>query len=91
MTGNKLATVVISKTAPMPAAMSKIPPANARITDSARNCMIIWPRVPPTARLIPISFMRSETVASIIFIIPIPPTSKEIPAMAPRIILNIRL
>jgi len=39
MTGNKPATVVISKTAPMPAAMPKIPPANARITDSARNCM----------------------------------------------------
>jgi len=39
MTGNKPATVVISKTAPMPAAMPKIPPANAKIIDSARNCM----------------------------------------------------
>ena len=44
----------------------------------------------PSARLIPISRVRSETVASMMFMIPIPPTSSEIPAIDPRTRLKIR-
>ena len=38
----------------------------------------------PNDRRRPISLMRSSTEANMIFIIPIPPTINEIPAIAPR-------
>ena len=38
----------------------------------------------PMAFFKPISRVRSVTVVSIIFIIPIPPTTREIPAIAAR-------
>ena len=37
----------------------------------------------PIARRTPISRVRSRTVASMMFMIPIPPTSSEMPAIAP--------
>jgi hypothetical protein len=37
----------------------------------------------PIARRTPISRVRSSTVASMMFMMPIPPTSSEIPATAP--------
>ena len=39
----------------------------------------------------PISRVRSVTVASMTFMIPMPPTSSEMPAMLPRTMLKIRL
>ena len=38
----------------------------------------------PTALRIPISWVRSETETSMMFIIPIPPTTREIPATIER-------
>ena len=41
-------------------------------------------RLAPSARRMPISRVRSVTVASMMFMIPMPPTTSEMPAMAPR-------
>ena len=46
---------------------------------------MILPSVAPIAFLIPISFVRSVTDTSMIFMIPIPPTSSEIAAIPPSI------
>ena len=45
----------------------------------------------PIAFLKPISLVLSVTVVSIMFIMPIPPTSKEIPAIAPNKIVKVWL
>ena len=73
-----------------PSRIPRIPPAKVKIKVSERNCTIISLFLAPSARRIPISRVRSLTVASIIFIIPIPPTRSEIAAMEPRTILKIR-
>ncbi len=44
----------------------------------------------PRARRMPISRVRSETVASMMFMIPIPPTRSEMLAIEPRTRLKIR-
>jgi len=44
----------------------------------------------PTARRTPISRMRSRTVASMMFIMPIPPTRREMPAIEPMTMLKSR-
>ncbi len=66
-----------------------IPPSNDNTTDSVKNWSNTSFSVAPIARLIPISFVLSVTVAYIIFIIPIPPTNREIEPMAIRIELII--
>ena len=48
------------------------------------------PRLAPIHRLTPISLARWVTVASMMFIIPMPPTSSEMPAIAPMTTLKIR-
>ena len=51
--------------------------------DSAKNWAVISRRLAPRARRMPISRMRSVTLVSIMFIMPIPPTRSEMPATAP--------
>ena len=46
-------------------------------------------RLPPIALRMPISRVRSVTVTSMMFMMPMPPTSSEMPAMPPRIMLII--
>ncbi len=58
-----------------------IPPIAEMVNVSEMNWRRISFCVAPTARRSPISLVRSSTVASMIFIIPMPPTNKEIPAM----------
>ena len=58
-----------------------IPPPIVKIIDSIRNCMTTVLSFAPKAFLRPISLVLSITVTSIIFIIPIPPTNKEIAAI----------
>ena len=48
-------------------------------------------RLAPRARRMPISRVRSETVASMMFMMPMPPTSSEMPAIEPSTRLKIRL
>ena len=57
---------------------------------STRNCVIMSDCLAPSARRIPISIVRSLTVASMIFMIPIPPTKSEMAAVDPRTKLKIR-
>jgi hypothetical protein len=61
-----------------------VPLARQIITVSMTNWTIISPFVAPTARRMPTSRVRSEILASIMFMIPIPPTSRELPAIEPK-------
>ncbi len=60
-----------------------------KIQASIKNCINTLPRVAPNALRIPISRVRSVTDTSIMFITPIPPTSKEIAAIPPNTLFNI--
>jgi len=60
-------------------------------TDSIMNWNNISRLLAPTAFLSPISRVLSVTVTNIIFIIPIPPTNKETPAMPPSIPLRVSM
>jgi ligand-binding sensor domain-containing protein len=72
----------------IPKIMPIIPPERQMRTDSNRNCPIMSWLVAPTDILIPISRVLSNTVTNIIFIIPIPPMIKDIPAITPKTILK---
>ena len=65
----------------MPKIIPAIPPVTVRTTASIRNCVRISLLFAPIAFSNPISLVRSVTVTSIIFIIPIPPTTSEIAAI----------
>lgn len=65
------------------------PPVKLKITLSVRNWVKISLFFAPMAFLMPISRVLSVTETSIIFIIPIPPTSKEIAAMLLMTIIRV--
>ncbi len=79
----KLENAVIAKAIPQPRAMPTMPPIIVSATASARNCEVRSERVAPSALRRPISRMRSVTVVSIMFMIPMPPTTSEMPAIEP--------
>ena len=79
-----LATVAISCEAPIPTTIPIAPPTREMTMASIKNCVIIVRYVAPKALRTPISRVRSVTDTSMIFIIPMPPTNKEIAATAPR-------
>ena len=54
------------------------------MVDSAKNCFRMSPLRAPILLRMPISFVRSVTETSMMFMIPMPPTSKEMLAIAPR-------
>jgi len=60
------------------------PPSRLNNIASSRNWRRMSLPLAPTAILSPISLVLSVTDTSIIFIIPIPPTMSETPAIAPR-------
>ena len=62
---------------------------DVRVMASMRNCPLITRGDAPRAFRMPISLVRSATETSIMFMMPIPPTSREIPAMAARNVLNV--
>jgi len=64
-----------------PASRPRTPPMRDMTTDSTRNCPTMSPLVAPSARLVPISRVRSVTLTSMMFMMPIPPTSSEMAAM----------
>ena len=49
------------------------------------------PLLAPTAFRMPISRVRSVTETSMMFMMPMPPTTSEMPAMAPRRMVSVRL
>ena len=60
------------------------PPIRLKTIDSIKNWVNISLDLAPTAILIPISLVLSVTETNIMFIIPIPPTIKEIEAITPN-------
>ncbi len=76
---------------PVPTRMPATPPATLMSTASLRNWKRMSRWVAPTARRTPISRIRSSTEASMMFMIPMPPTTSEIEAIAPRTTLKIVL
>ena len=71
----------------MPIITPIMPPIRVMLADSTRNCCLISDGEAPSAFLIPISCFRSVTVTIMMFIIPIPPTKREMAAMALNIML----
>ena len=53
-------------------------------TASSRNWRRMVPRLAPMALRMPISLVRSVTVTSMMFMMPMPPTIREMLAMPPR-------
>ena len=76
---------------PIPNTTPIIPPTPESVIASVRNCRIILARLAPIALRTPISRVRSVTETSMIFITPIPPTSRDMPAIAPssRVMLSV--
>ena len=68
-----------------PTAMPMNPPTRHKVTASSRNCSRIAIGVAPTALRRPISRVRSDTDTSMMFMMPMPPTSSEMPTMPPAI------
>ena len=64
-----------------PAAIPMTPPTIPKNPDSIKNNMNIVEFLAQIDFMIPISFVLSTTAVYIVFIIPIPPTSSEIPAI----------
>ena len=67
-----------------------VPPAKEIIVASTTNWRTMSERRAPTARRKPISRVRSRMLASMMFMMPMPPTSSEIDAMATITVLNNR-
>ena len=63
-----------------PSRIPSMPPVTLRMIASRRNCNMMFEAEAPTAFLMPISRVRSETVTSMIFMIPIPPMKRATPA-----------
>ena len=74
-------TLLIIWAIPIPAATPMMPPILVSTAASVRNCPKIVPLGAPMAFFNPISLVRSVTDTSIIFITPIPPTSREMLAI----------
>ena len=72
-----------------PKIIPTIPPIKVSMNDSVKNCIFISFSSAPIAFLKPISLVLSVTVVSIMFIIPIPPTTSEIPAIDASKIVNV--
>ncbi len=67
-----------------PTTTPKIPPLVLSTVVSSKNCKMMCRFFAPIARRIPISRVRSVTVANMMFMMPIPPTNKEMPAIEPQ-------
>ena len=78
----------IIKEIPIPKAIPIIPPSPDKVIASIKNWFLISEGLAPTAFLSPISLVHSVTDTSIIFMIPMPPTTKDIAAIPPRAKVN---
>src|SRR6266508_57627 len=77
-TGEKRPT---SAAPPIPSRIPTTPPLTVRATASSRNWRNTSRVRAPTALRSPISRVRSDTLTSMMFITPTPPTSREMPAI----------
>ena len=62
-----------------------MPPMKQRMRDSKRNSSKMFWFEAPTAFRTPISWLRSATETSMMFMTPMPPTMREMPATRERI------
>ena len=76
-----LMTLVIVNDTATPNAKPITPPIRESTTDSIRNCFKISLDSAPTAMRMPISRVLSVTDTSMVFMIPTPPTTSEMPAI----------
>ena len=88
ITVSQPANTLIALAMATPKMMPIIPPVALTSTVSLRNCPRMSCSVAPRARRMPISLVRSVTLASMMFMMPMPPTSKEMAAMEPMTMLN---
>ena len=72
-------------TSPTESASPNRPPIRLTASASIKNCIRMFPRAAPMALRMPISRVRSLTLTSMMFMMPMPPTSREMPAMPPSI------
>lgn len=72
---------VSPKAISLPQATPTKPPLKQSATASSRNCTMIARPVAPTALRRPISRVRSLTETSMMFMIPMPPTSRLMPTI----------
>ena len=70
--------------------LPRTPPVTVRSVLSTRNCAATSLRRAPRARRTPTSRVRSATLASMMFMIPMPPTSRLMAATAPVTTLKTR-
>ena len=75
------ASAVSSFAVPVPIAMPIKPPKALNVTASMRNCRITSRRCAPMAMRRPISRVRSVTLTSMMFMMPMPPTTSDTLAM----------
>lgn len=68
----------------MPKIIPINPPNPDNVIASIKNCVLMSDGFAPIALRSPISRVLSVTETSMIFMIPIPPTSKEIAAIPPK-------
>ena len=76
---------------PMPSATPISPPMSDSVTASTRNCARMSRVRAPTAMRRPISRVRSVTDTSMMFMMPMPPTSSDTEATAARSSVSTRL
>ena len=74
-----------------PSATPQTPPIRHTIRLSVRNCRMISARRAPQARRTPISFFRSVTLISMMFMMTIPPTSAAIAETLMKTITKVEL
>ena len=76
--------VLNTHTSPQPAKAPSAEPKSPSTAPCTRNTLSICARRVPIARRMPISRVRSVTDTSMMFMMPIPPTRREIEAIAPN-------
>ena len=81
----------INSLAEHPTSMPSSPPVTEMSTDSIKNCNEMTGPVAPTAIRNPISLVRSVTLTSMIFMIPIPATRSEKAAATTRMMVTVSM
>jgi hypothetical protein len=65
-----------------PKRMPSNPPSALIVIASIKSCVLVSPRRAPMTLRTPISFVRLSTLASVMFMMPMPPASSEIRVLA---------
>ena len=72
-----------------PIAIPRVPPEMHSTSASTRNCSMMVSLVAPSALRMPISLVRSVTDTSMMFMMPMPPTSSDTAAIPSRSVENV--